>query len=683
MFNAHNYYKQYLNMEDGSYENTLDQIRDIRKETKGCDKCPGKKELCVFFHHTAGLILQLADFEKKLDVDYFTSRTPEQLLDENHALYREFLPDHYETSYANPAYAVRQFGEGMGQLLSAFYMKYVAYISHAFKHKVYRMEEGNRLFIEVFEHIKSAEVQLNGIKDILNRWEQSNLERDWEVSLKESYGSDYEFYNSTVLEEDLSDLRYLFRLGEYITENELRMAGFLNCFSDEELKTLTVAIAEAYEEGFRKEGKDRKDRTVVRILHNAGQERIVRPLMAEFKRRGLHGFIYRTLSTDVNKQMDYDHRFDNALYLDEEFVRLSVEAYERAAGSCCEIQQKYSGIMYFEKFGEQPFAPQSKPECLKLSEEQSRQFQLYRNGMLDIRDRFIPQTETSFCIIAFPMPEIGEHFEEIFRDIVKINMLDSSLYEKIQKSIIDTLDTGEYVHIKGSKGNATDIRVKLKTLGNPGKETNFVNCTADVNIPLGEVFTSPVLQGTNGVLHLEEVFLDGLKYADLKLTFRDGYVADYSCGNFHTEMENRKYVEENLLFPHKSLPLGEFAIGTNTYAYVMARKYGIVDVLPILIVEKMGPHFAIGDTCFFRSEDMPIYNLIDGKEIVAKDNERSLLRKTNPAEAYLNVHTDITLPYDSLEAITVITGSGQRTEILRHGRFVLAGTEKLNEPFGE
>jgi len=39
------------------------------------------------------------------------------------------------------------------------------------------------------------------------------------------------------------------------------------------------------------------------------------------------------------------------------------------------------------------------------------------------------------------------------------------------------------------------------------------------------------------------------------------------------------YIEENLMFPHSTLPMGEFAIGTNTLAYVVSRKYKILDVL--------------------------------------------------------------------------------------------------------
>ena len=128
--------------------------------------------------------------------------------------------------------------------------------------------------------------------------------------------------------------------------------------------------------------------------------------------------------------------------------------------------------------------------------------------------------------------------------------------------------------------------------------------------------------------------------------------------------------------------IGEFAIGTNTTAYVMAEKYGIAEKLPILIAEKMGPHFAVGDTCYSFSEDQKLYNP-DGKEIVAKDNSCSILRKEDMSKAYFNCHTDITLPYKELALLEVISKEGEKIEIIRDGRFVLAGTEELNRPFEE
>ena len=99
----------------------------------------------------------------------------------------------------------------------------------------------------------------------------------------------------------------------------------------------------------------------------------------------------------------------------------------------------------------------------------------------------------------------------------------------MQQTLIDALDQGEYVHVTGKGANRTDLTVKLFRLNDPSKETIFENCVADVNIPVGEVFTSPVLEGTTGVLHVSRVFLEGLEYRDLELRFADGMTGIWSC----------------------------------------------------------------------------------------------------------------------------------------------------------
>ena len=134
------------------------------------------------------------------------------------------------------------------------------------------------------------------------------------------------------------------------------------------------------------------------------------------------------------------------------------------------------------------------------------------------------------------------------------------------------------------------------------------------------------------------------------------------------------------MFNRDTLPIGEFAIGTNTTAYVMANAYNIVYKLPILIVEKMGPHFAVGDTCYSHSEEIHLFNP-DGKEIAAKDNECSKLRHTDEEQAYFNCHTDITIPYDEIAAIISVHKDGTEIPVIENGRFVLEGCDILNEPF--
>ena len=145
--------------------------------------------------------------------------------------------------------------------------------------------------------------------------------------------------------------------------------------------------------------------------------------------------------------------------------------------------------------------------------------------------------ERSFTIIAYPVPAIGEKFREIFAETVRINTLDYMQYRDMQQRIIDVLDTADRVHIQGTNGNRTDLYVKIYPLSDPAKETAFENCVADVNIPVGEVFTSPVLKGTEGKLHVSQVYLNELNYKNLELDFADGRIASYRCTNFDTEEE--------------------------------------------------------------------------------------------------------------------------------------------------
>ena len=71
----------------------------------------------------------------------------------------------------------------------------------------------------------------------------------------------------------------------------------------------------------------------------------------------------------------------------------------------------------------------------------------------------------------------------------------------------------------------------------------------------------------------------------------------------------------------------------------------------------------------------------NGKEIVAKDNEVSEKRKEDASKAYFGCHLDITIPYKELGEIAVLQRDGTETVVIREGRFVLKGTEELNQAF--
>ena len=632
-----------------------------------------------------------------MDENQEQDKTLEELQAQNYELYQDVLPQNYEKSYGNPVYAQKMLGE-YGRAFTFLYTELHGTIGYAFEKKVWDITVGLELFLEMYSAFSEEELPAEKqVREILLSYVNDYCQDMVETRIREGVDPEEDFAVNIIMKSDLNDLRYLYRFGEYISESQLETARFLNSMSQEEIDSMAGTYTEGYRMGFVTGKKDIRKKKTVNIRYELGFERMVKAAILQFEEMGLKAVIYRHALHAVNKrsqnrvgftgavanpQFDYDHRQDSALFMDSDFVKRKLRAMQTSYDEYADLAEVHGGPAVIETFGEKPFSPVNKEECWTFSEAQQKLQVELDNESGQIVNRYIKGEERSFTIIAYPIPEIGENFQDIFREIVKINTLDYKKYQKIQQTIIDTLDTCEWVEIKGKGDNETDLLIHLHTLTDPQKQTNFENCVADVNIPLGEVFTSPVLAGTGGILHVSKVYLNGLQFCDLKLVFDCGQVIDYTCSNFDTEEENRKYIEDNILFHHPRLAMGEFAIGTNTTAYVAAQKYDIADKLPILIAEKMGPHFAVGDTCYSWAEDTPVYNP-DGKEIIARDNEISEMRKDDVSLAYYGCHTDITIPYDELGSIRAVDDDGGMISVIEDGRFVLPGTEALNEAFGE
>lgn len=668
-----------MNIIEERYQIAIDRIREIKTEELV------EKQYIRYFQTVSEFILKLDFVSGEIRQKRFDSYTLEQLEKLNKELYQEIYRENYDSSFANPAYAVKCLGEEYGRILCYLYKKIRDLTGSIYRDEMEIVTLRMELFIEVYNMFEDEdELRYDNLKDILYSFEKDNTEIFMEYSVDYAVNPDNQFAVDIVTKSNLSDERYLYQYGEHVGANEIKMAKYLNSLDQEKIDLLAHVYTDGYRRGFENAGKDLSVKETVDIRYNLGFERIVKSAIADFEKMGLKPVIYPGgyQTTMPNKQYWFDHKFDEALYLDKAFVKRKLEVARQAYEERKDIAGKMAGPAVIEIFGENPFEPENKKEAPALTEEQQKLSVRYRTEYMQIVQTYIKGDERSFTIIAFPIPEFGEKFEEMFDATVRINTLDAEKYGKVQQKIIDTLDRAEHVRVVGKGDNKTYLNVELHSLANPEKQTNFENCLADVNIPLGEVFTSPVLKGTGGVLHVSEVYLGELKYKDLEITFHDGMIENYTCKNFDTEEENRKYIKENLMFNHDTLPIGEFAIGTNTTAYVIANTFDVVYKLPILIVEKMGPHFAVGDTCYSFEEDVKVYNP-DGKEVIARDNEVSALRKTDASKAYFGCHTDITIPYDELGEIVAVTKEGEELFIIKDGRFVLDGTRMLNEPFGQ
>ena len=671
------------------YDLAMERILEIPSEERVAE--PYRS----YFNQMAAFTAQieeLARLQLREDLDAFTLEELQQL---NDRLYADILPEHYTESYANPAYAVRMLGADLGPLLSAFYAQFRAAIVFAYECRLTDITILCETLIEIYNMFEDSEPQARAVRDVLYWFFSDYTDVTLTYRIREQLDPGLSFAKDIIMESDLSDLRYLYRFGEYISDSELQIASYLNSLPEETIEKMASTYTEGYRKGFDVMGRDLSKKKTVSIRYELGFERMIRAAIRQFEEMGLEVILYRaavwsvTMSpnrkigyhgTSANMQFDYDHRYDQTIYLDKAFKERKLAVLRTAYENCKKLAAEYAGPAVVETFGEDGFEPVNKPEAYSLSEKQEELQIAYSNEAMPVVNQYIPGDETSFTIIAFPVPAIGKDFAEIFHETIRINTLDYEEYKKIQQNVVDVLDQAEYVTVTGNAeaGNETRMKISLHALTDPAKQTNFENCVADVNIPVGEVFTSPVLAGTEGLLHVSQVYIGDFQFKNFRMEFKDGKITNYSCDNFADPKEGKKLIRQQILKNHDTLPMGEFAIGTNTTAYAVARKYGIMDKFPILIAEKTGPHFAVGDTCYSWSEDSAVYNP-DGKEIIARDNEISLLRKEDVSKAYFGCHTDITIPYSELGDIAAVCGDGRKLPLIQNGRFVVAGTEKLNE----
>lgn len=610
--------------------------------------------------------------EKKLE----TGKGRKCDMNEKKELAYQRLSPAYETSMLNPGQAEKSY-PGLG----AWYAALQAEIAGSYEDeclgkkalaaaKEWLAEEAAALFKDKREESPAGlKAALSGLwKRYLLRTAEARA-LDWAKEMTRTGAENP--YEAVLRKANADTDSWMEEYGLPVTALEREMMRFWFSLPPEKLKSMGNIIADALLHGFISQSRDRRGRSRVRFFYQLGQEALAREVVRAFRERGLQPVITAPHTLDTPSQYQVDHRFDRYYGLDQELLAAEQSAYEKAMRGYEAELKDTCGMVGIEQFGIEPVILTPCPDALHLTQEMQALSAQLESWKAELEAEWIRPAEISFCKIAFPNRLVGERFEEIFQDFFAMNETVSEPYELVQQTLIDALDTCEYAEVKGYQGNETNITVSLWPLSQPDVQTKFLNCGGDLNIPYGEVFTTPRLAGTTGLWHVEEICLKGVFYHDLRLTFKDGWVIRADC------REGAEYVRKNLLYPWDKLTMGEFAIGTNTSAYAIAQKYGIGSRLPILIYEKMGPHMAIGDPCFARSEDAAIYNMYDHKEMVCRENEVTGERKQK--NVYFGKHIDITLPYHQVEYLRGVRADGSKMEIIGYGRFVLAGTDALNE----
>jgi aminopeptidase len=143
-----------------------------------------------------------------------------------------------------------------------------------------------------------------------------------------------------------------------------------------------------------------------------------------------------------------------------------------------------------------------------------------------------------------------------------------------QQRLVDFLNGKRDYRVVAANG--TDVRMSVA-------DRIWINCDGHENFPDGEVFTGPVIDSVEGVIHFSfPAVHHGREVRDVRLTFRQGKVVDASAAKGEDFLIGMLDMDAGSRF------LGECAIGTNFGVTRYTRN--------TLFDEKIGGtvHFALG-----------------------------------------------------------------------------------------
>ena len=435
------------------YALAIERIGEIPEESI----CTGR--LQDYFEEMAAFVLLMDQAWEMVESGRLRQMTLEELQVFNRKLYEDILPEHYQRSYANPDYAADCLGEPIGQMFSFVSAELRGMIAAAFEQDKMAMVIRMELLLEVYQACvcavqeqtenarrqegnktcrrDSADMQIwpdaAAVQQILYWYVSDYFEPETYGKVAKLVCSQQDFASRIILESDLNDLRYLYYYGEYVTDNELRTAKHLNQMPEEKIRLMADTYTEGYRIGFEVGNKDISIKKTVNIRYCLGFERLIRQAVHNFDQIGLRPTIYRAgtnifqgrsvnktgfFGANPNKQFDYDHREDLALVLDKLLVERRLDCMKNAFEQYRDEAKVHGGPAVMEIFGEKPFVPQTKAAACRLSEKQQKLSVEYASKAGMLQNEYIPGEERSFTIIAWPVPEIGEDFPEIFQEVV-------------------------------------------------------------------------------------------------------------------------------------------------------------------------------------------------------------------------------------------------------------------------
>jgi len=317
------------------YELAMDRIAMIEQE-QSVKEC-----FLPYFHGLASWMLQVKDVVAMVEEDRLGKLSLDELQTLNESLHTQVAGDNYVTSYANPDYACEMFGEKYGKLLAFLATELRNVIIYAFELRLYELTIYLEFLIEIYNYFEEEDdFTYKDVKRAIYDFMFDYCDILVESNLRELVDPDMSFARDIIMNADLTDIRYLYQFGEYITDHEIKTAQFLNTLPQEQIEAMARTYTEGYRLGFLANKLDLSKKKTVNVRYQLGFERMVRYAIQYFNEMGLQASVQRATSsallkrqhlkigyhaTSPNRQFDYDHRYDIGLFLDKAFKERKLE----------------------------------------------------------------------------------------------------------------------------------------------------------------------------------------------------------------------------------------------------------------------------------------------------------------------------------------------------------------------
>jgi aminopeptidase len=159
---------------------------------------------------------------------------------------------------------------------------------------------------------------------------------------------------------------------------------------------------------------------------------------------------------------------------------------------------------------------------------------------------------TRWVVLRYPNPAMaqlaGQSTEEFADFYYRVCILDYARMSQAQDRLRELMLAADQVRIVAPD---TDLTFSIKGM-------NCIKCDGRLNIPDGEVYTAPIRNSVNGVIHYNTPsLLEGTVFEDIELVFHNGKIVQASAGANTDKLNRILDTDEGARY------VGEFAIGCN------------------------------------------------------------------------------------------------------------------------